>query len=157
MNDSKGRETRDASGDEPAEPNGNRTSEIFYNRTIWRLQWSIGVLSIVLVAVSALRFGTTVALGAAVGAVISWQNFRWLAHVVNALGERITSGQSQERGSVLVFRFVSRILLIALGAYVIFRYSLSGLYGFLAGLCVPVPAMLCEAAYELYAALRRGL
>jgi hypothetical protein len=46
---------------------------------------------------------------------------------------------------------------IGIAAYAIFRISVSSLYGMLAGLFVPAAAIVCEAAYELYAALRRGL
>ena len=48
-------------------------------------------------------------------------------------------------------------LAIALAAYAILRVSKQSLYGMLAGLFLPVAAITCEAAYELYVALRRGL
>jgi hypothetical protein len=136
---------------------GSRLSEIFYDRAIWRMQRTIAVCGIVIIAGLALRFGLTVALGATLGVALAWHNFRWLTQAVNALGERITTGQSRERGGVIVFRFTARILLIALGSYAIFKYSQRGLYGYLIGLCVPVIALLCEAAYEVFCAFRRGL
>jgi hypothetical protein len=52
---------------------------------------------------------------------------------------------------------VLRYALIALGAYVIFRVSLAGLYGFLGGLCLTIAAIACEAVVEIYVGLRRGL
>jgi hypothetical protein len=140
----------------PATP-GARLSEAFYERAVWRMQRVIGVIGIAIIAASALRFGLAVALGATLGVALSWHNFRWLTQAVNALGERITTGQSRERGGLVVFRFTARILLIALGSYAIFRYSQRGLYGFLVGLCVPVPALFCEAVYEALGAFRRGL
>jgi hypothetical protein len=143
-----------ASGDQPAAPDVRLA---FYDRAVWRMQRTIGIVGIVIIAVAALRFGSTVALGSALGVVLSWHNFRWLTQAVNALGERITTGQSRERGGLVVFRFTVRIFLIAAGAYAIFRYSERGLYGFLVGLCVPVPALFCEAVYEVYGAFRRGL
>lgn len=72
------------------------------------------------------------------------------------LGARITSGQSRERGGVIVFRAVLRYVFIAAGAYVIFNVSLAGLYGFLGGVCLPIAAVACEVAVEIFVALRRG-
>jgi hypothetical protein len=46
---------------------------------------------------------------------------------------------------------------MALAAYAIFKFSPASLYGLFAGLFLPVGAIMCEAAYELYAALRHGL
>jgi hypothetical protein len=132
-------------------------SAAFYDRAVWRMQRAIGVVGIAFIAASALGFGLAVALGATLGVVLSWHNFRWLTQAVNALGERITTGQSRERGGLVVFRFTLRVLLIAVGSYAIFKYSHEGLYGYLIGLCVPVPALLCEAVYEVFCAFRRGL
>jgi hypothetical protein len=98
-----------------------------------------------------------VAAGFLVGAIISYVNHVWLERVIIALGERITSGQSRERGGIIVGRAVLRYAFIALGAYVIFRVSLAGLYGFLGGVCLTIAAVACEAAVEMYVGLRRGL
>jgi hypothetical protein len=145
-----------ANGEASAAP-GAGISEVFYDRAVWRMQRTIGVSGIIVIAVSAVRFGWAVALGATLGVALSWHNFRWLTQAVNALGERITTGQSRERGGVIVFRFTARILFIALGSYAIFKYSQRGLYGYLVGLCVPVAALLAEAVYEVFCAYRRGL
>jgi ATP synthase I subunit len=98
-----------------------------------------------------------VAAGFFVGAVISYVNHVWLERVVSALGERITSGQSRERGGFIAFRAVLRYAFISLGAYVIFKLSLAGLFGFLAGVCLTIAAIACEAAVEIYVGLRSGL
>ena len=76
------------------------------------------------------------------------------------VGERIVKVKSRERGAAwgafIVARGVGRILLIALFAYVIFTCSVHGLMGFLAGLAMPVIAMMCEAVYEFVASNRRS-
>ncbi len=95
-------------------------------------------------------------IGALVGTALAYFNFVSLSRSVQALGERVVQAQSGERGSIMVVRFLGRICLIALVAYAIFRYSEVGLYALLAGLSLPVGAMLCEAAWELIAAVRRG-
>jgi hypothetical protein len=53
-------------------------------------------------------------------------------------------------------RFLLRYLLVAAIGYVIFVSSLGAFRGFLFGVCAPVAAMLMEAAYEGYMALRRA-
>ena len=90
------------------------------------------------------------------GTVLAGINFRWLAASVNAIGERIVEGRSRERGAAVLARGVGRIFLIALVAYVIFTCSLRGLIGFLAGLTMPVVAIMCEAVYEFVASNRRS-
>jgi len=79
---------------------------------------------------------------------------RWLESMVDALGERITTGHSSERGGVLVLRAVLRYVSIAVAAYVIFKVSRAGLYGFLAGVCLPIAAIACEVGVELVLGLR---
>jgi len=96
------------------------------------------------------------AAGFVIGAVISYFNQRWLERAIEALGERITKQQSSERGGTLVVRAVLRYVLIAAGAYVIFDVSLAGLYGFLGGVCLPIAAIACEVAAEVFIMLRRG-
>jgi hypothetical protein len=101
-------------------------------------------------------FRWAVLAGFLIGAVVSYLNQRWLEGAIEALGERITQQQSRERGGIIVVRAVLRYLLIAAGAYVIFSVSLSGLYGFLGGALVPIAAIACEVAVEIFIALRRG-
>ena len=80
--------------------------------------------------------------------------------LVGCFGERDwrahCESKSQERGAAVVARGVGRIFLIVLVAYVIFTYSVRGLVGFLAGLAMPVIAMMCEAVYEFVASNRRS-
>jgi len=99
-------------------------------------------------------FGIPGLLGFLIGAFISYVNHRWLESMVDALGERITTGHSNERGGVLVLRAVLRYVSIAVAAYVIFKVSRAGLYGFLAGVCLPIAAIACEVGVELVLGLR---
>ncbi len=91
------------------------------------------------------------------GSIISYVNHVWLERMIEGLGERVATGQSRERGGIIVARAVLRYAFIAMGAYVIFRVSLAGLYGFLGGVCLTIAAIACEAAVEIYVGLRRGL
>jgi hypothetical protein len=105
----------------------------------------------------ALFFGWAATAGFVTGAAISYLNQRWLEKAIEALGERITTEQSSERGGAIVFRALLRYALIACGAYVIFNVSLRGLYGFFGGVLLPIAAIACEVAAEVFIALRRGI
>ena len=132
-------------------------AEKFYGAALRRIRRFILILGSVSLVVCLLRFGRAVAAGFLVGAIISYTNHVWLERMIEALGERIATGESRERGGIIVVRAVLRYAFIALGAYVIFRVSLAGLYGFLAGVCLTIAAIACEAAVEVYVGLRRGL
>ncbi|HWR36342.1 MAG TPA: ATP synthase subunit I [Clostridia bacterium] len=131
-------------------------AESFYSAATARILKMMAWLALPAIAV-ALALNWRFGLGLALGCAISYQNFRWLAEAVNGLGDRIVNANSQESGVGIVVRFTIRLLLVALAAYAIFRITQVGLYGLLAGLFLPVAAVFCEAAYELFAATRRGL
>lgn len=104
-----------------------------------------------------LRFGWKVGLGCVVGCAVAYLNFYWLKRAVNALADHVTGSGQRPSGAATVLRFLGRYFLMALAAYAIFKISPASLYGLFAGLFLPVAAIMCEAGYELYAALRRGL
>jgi hypothetical protein len=95
--------------------------------------------------------------GFLIGGGISYVNHRWLERMVNAMGERVIAGQSNERGGLLVLRAILRYLSLAVAAYVIFKVSRAGLFGFLAGVCLPIAALACEVAVELARGLRQEI
>jgi hypothetical protein len=135
----------------------NGPAEQFYGSALGRIRRFILVLGAIGVGACLLWFGWVVAVGFLLGAIVSYVNHVWLERVVSAVGERITSGHSRERGGAIVARAVLRYAFIAGGAYVIFRVSMAGLYGFLGGICLTIAAVACEAAVEMYVGLRRGL
>ena len=114
------------------------------------------VLSGLGIVVCAAFFRWPVVVGFVVGAAVSYLNQHWLERAIEALGARITQQQSRERGGGIVLRALLRYVLIAGGAYVIFNVSLAGLFGFLGGVCLPIAAIACEVAVEVFVALRRG-
>jgi hypothetical protein len=124
-----------------------------YARII-RFMLALGILAAIAVL---LRFGVAVGAGFLVGCGIAFVNFHWLKRVVSALADRATATGERQSSKGVVLRFLLRYFLIALAAYAIFKISRDSLYGLLAGLFLPVGAILIEAVYELYAALRRGV
>lgn len=129
----------------------------FLESALHRIRRFLLVLSAAGLLTCLLRFRWPVTVGFVLGAAVSYVNQRWLENVVAALGERLTTGKSRERGGAIVLRAVLRYGFIAGGAYVIFNVSLAGLYGFLGGVCIPIAAIACEVAVEIVVLLRRGL
>ena len=114
-------------------------------------------LAIVFTFAAWLRLGWRIALGFACGCAIAYLNFHWLKRVVNVLADRITDAGKPRSGKGVVVRFLLRYFLMGSAAYAIFTVSRASLFGLLAGLFLPVAGIACEAAYEVYAALARGL
>ena len=135
----------------------DRNSETFYAGALDRISRFMIFLALVLSAAGWWRFGWRVALGFACGCAVAYLNFHWLKRVVTALADRATEGGEARSSSGMVLRFLLRYVLMALGAYVIFTVSPASLYGLFAGLSLPVAAIACEAAYEAWGALARGL
>lgn len=131
-------------------------NEAFLDRALPRIRKFMLILAGSGVLLCLIFFGWAATLGFAVGALISYLNQRWLERAIEALGERITNQQSTERGGIIVVRALMRYALIACGAYVIFNVSLIGLYGFLGGVLLPIAAIACEVAVEIFIALRHG-
>ncbi|HVP50591.1 MAG TPA: ATP synthase subunit I [Terriglobales bacterium] len=140
--------------DEPTIP---PQAESLYSGAYARIVRFMLGLAIVATIVVLLRFGMAVGAGFLVGCAIAFLNFHWLKRVVSALADRATATGERQSSKGVVLRFLLRYFLIALAAYAIFKISRDSLYGLLAGLFLPVGAILIEAAYELYAALRRGV
>jgi hypothetical protein len=146
------------STDPPAspEPQNSDATERFFSAAIPRMLRFLVVLGVIFSAIVTWRFGKVTGIGFAAGTLTAYLSFRSLNSAVRALAGRIVDAHQPERGYSLVNRFFLRYLLAGIVAYVIFTSSFQAFRGFLFGLCMPVGAMLAEAAYEVYAALRRG-
>jgi hypothetical protein len=131
--------------------------QAFYSGAYARILRFMVVLAALAVMAVFVRFGAVVAAGFIVGCLIAVVNFHWLKRVVSALADRATATGKRQSSQGVVLRFLLRYFLIAVAAYAIFKISRDSLYGLLGGLFLPVGAILMEAVYELYAALRRGV
>jgi len=129
----------------------------FYSRALDRIRLFMIALALPLIALCWWRFGWRAAAGFALGCLIGYVNFYWLKRVINAFVDRAAGGQASQSSGGVVFRLVFRYLLMALGAYVILTVSPASLNGLLAGFFLPVGAILCEAAFEVYTAIARGI
>ena len=127
-----------------------------YERIIPRVRRNMLVVSVPLLGPAFWFYGWAGSIGFAFGAAVSYVNFRSLTRGVEGLADRIVNRSSREKGGWIVLRFVVRYGLVGAAAYAIFKSSSLAFHGFLWGLCVPVAALMAEAAWEGYTAFRRA-
>ena len=107
-------------------------------------------------AVAWAGFGWRTALGFLLGCVLAYLNFQWLKSGVSGLADRVTNSGKALPGKGIVARFLLRYALLGLAAYAILTSFPASLRGLFAGLFLPVGAIVCEAGYEVYVAIRGG-
>ena len=129
--------------------------EEFYSGAYRRISRAIVVLSLAFFLLLWWRFHWKFGFGFLAGCAPAYLNFAWLKHAVDGIVEKIASGKKAPSGAGLMLRFFGRYLVVALLAYVIFRGSSHALYGFCAGLFVPIAAAMCEGIYEAVAAIQK--
>ena len=116
--------------------------EEWFSRAAHRLTALMSALSIAGTVAAGVWRGWSWAAGFAVGAAVSWFNFRWLRRLTEALGA------ARVRRASAVF-LASRYLVLGLLAYVILRYTSISLPAALAGLFVSAAAVILEILFEL--------
>jgi hypothetical protein len=132
-------------------------ADAFYAGALDRIRRVMLGLAPALTAAAWWRFGRWPALGFLLGCVIAYLNFHWLKSGVSGLADRVTNTGKPQSGKGIVARFLFRYLLLGAAAYVILTSFPASLRGLFAGLFLPVGAIACEAAYELYVAVRHGV
>lgn len=147
----------DTEAQAPPEVAPNPVADAFYAGAEERATRITIALSIVAAVAVALKWGFAIAAGFALGAAAALVNLLWLKRVVAGFTAAVLDEAKRPSGARLVFRYFVRFALITLGVLVIFKSSTASGYGFLAGLFVPVAALMCEAAYEGWMAVRRNL
>ena len=128
--------------------------QAFNDRALARMFKTMLLVSVLLVVPAFWKYKAAGAIGFAAGATVSCINFRALQRSVESLAERIVNRQSHEKGGRIVLRFLVRYALVGAAAYAIFNSSVLAFRGFLWGLCLPVAAMMIEAALETVVAFR---
>ena len=132
-------------------------SERFYTGALDRIRRFMTVIAPPATAFAWWKFGMRSAAGFTFGCLIAYINFHWLKRVISGFVDRAAGAPTAQSSDGIVFRFLLRYILMAVGAYVILTVSPASLNGLLAGLFLPVAAILCEAGYEVYAALIGGV
>jgi hypothetical protein len=128
--------------------------QAFNDRALARMFRTMLVVSVLALPVAFWKYKVAGAAGFAAGAIVSCINFRALQRSVEGLADRIVNSQSHEKGGRIVLRFLVRYALVGAAAYAIFNSSALAFRGFLSGLCLPVAAMMIEAAVEAAVAFR---
>lgn len=108
-----------------------------------RLNWLILTMAAAGTITAGFWRGWPAAGGFALGAAVSWIDFRWLERTVRRLGQkRSSAGMSVFAGM--------RYAILGLGAYVILRFTAISLPAALAGLFVSVAAVLMESIIQIW-------
>jgi hypothetical protein len=131
------------------------STDAFYSGALDRIRNFMIALALGLSAATAWKFGRWAALGFLLGCVIAYLNFHWLKSGVAGLADRVTSTGKRQSGAGIVARFLLRYILLGAAAYGILTSFPASLRGLFAGLFLPVGAIACEAAFELYTAVTR--
>jgi hypothetical protein len=134
----------------------DREAEAFSAKTLRRIFLTMIILLIAGTPVLWATYGIGTALSFAIGGGVSLVNFYWLQRTLAGLVKAVAVRGRKQSSAGIVLRFVLRYVLIAVVAYAIFKSSAMSMYGLCAGLSLPVGAILIEAAYAIYGALRRG-
>jgi len=119
------------------------TDDLFYERALRRIGRAIVAIAVGGTAAALAWGGWNWSAGFGLGAGASWLNYRWLAGIAGGLG-----GEGRTRTRLAVLAGL-RYLLLGLGAYVIVRFSKVSVTAALAGLFVPVAAVMLEMLYQL--------
>ena len=139
-------------------PNASQFSgDAFYSGALDRIRNSMIALALGLTAAAWWRFGRAAAAGFLCGCVIAYLNFHWLKSGVSGLADRVTGSAKAQSDKGIVARFLFRYVLLGAVAYGILTSFPASLRGLFVGLFLPVGAIACEAVYELYASLARGI
>ena len=133
-------------------PEPHSAENNFYARVYRRLIVLVAALALAGTVAAGIWYSVTMALSFLAGAAIAALNLHWLKITIEAMGGQLPDKVRSARG--VVVRFLLRYLLIAAAAYVIFKSTANSVYGFFAGLSVPVGAILIEAVNETFRALR---
>ena len=141
----------------PIQAAASTAGDAFYAAALTRIRNFMLALALILTAGALWRFGRFAAVGFFLGCVIAYLNFHWLKSGVSGLADRVTNSSKRQSGKGIVFRFLLRYVLLGGAAYAILTSFPASLRGLLAGLFLPVGAIACEAGYELYMGLVRGV
>ena len=132
------------------------TGEAFARRIFRLLIVMMFALALAVLPALWIRYGAAMALSFVLGSVVSLINFYWLRRTLEAVGDRFQATGNAPSATAMIARFLLRYLLIAAAAYVILRGTTNSLAGLLAGLSLPVGAILVLAVVETFRALRAG-
>ena len=120
---------------------------------------NMAVLAAIFTIAATVRLGWRVGAGFSIGCGLAAINFLWMKRAIITFAGKMVEAKApgdEKKARKSATRFVARYALVAATLYVIFTSSVVSLSGVLVGLFLPVAAILVEAVYETYVALRHG-
>lgn len=117
-----------------------------------RIERLIVALGAAIVIAAEIGWGRWAAVSAAVGSVLCWLNFRWLrqgAAALMRLGLAQAAAQQVHVPRSVHAKFLGRLVLLLVVAYVILAWLRLPAVAFLCGAVAVVPAIVVELFYEL--------
>jgi hypothetical protein len=128
-------------------------SEAFGSATLRRIEWLTLALGAAGSVAAGWRWGWRGAVGLAIGAILSWLNFRWLKGSVLAFGRAATAaGENEQTARVpksAYAKFFGRFALLLVAVYVILTRSVFPAVALLAGLFASAAAVVVGILWEL--------
>jgi hypothetical protein len=121
-----------------------------------RIAWLTLVMGIIAAVATAVFYRRNWAAGLAIGTVLAWLNFRWLARGLDALVADSTAQAESPKPRVPLLTYflaVFRYTLIALCVCVIFKVLKVPLLSMLLGLCALGAATIVASLYEIVSPL----
>ena len=135
-------------------------AEALGNATVRRVEWLTLALGGLGAAWAGSRWGIRGAAGLALGAGISWINFRWLKGSVRAFGSAATAQAGSETVRIPIgayLKFFGRFALLLGAVYVILTRTWFPAVAVLAGLFASAAAVVVGLIYELvWSGARQG-
>jgi hypothetical protein len=128
-------------------------NEAFGSATLRRIEWLTLAIGAAGSVAAGWRWGWRGAVGLAIGAILSWLNFRWLKGSVLAFGRAATgAGEKAEPARVpksAYAKFFGRFALLLVAVYVILTRSVFPAVALLAGLFASAAAVVLGILWEL--------
>ena len=140
----------------PNDPGGD-AAEQFYGGALARIRRFMLAIAAAGVVICLLRFPWQATAGFLIGSAISYINHRWLERMVDALGERITTGHSSERGGLLVLRALLRYVTSRWQPMLYLKFHEQVCSASWAGFAFPLRPWPARSAVEIFVGLRHGV
>jgi hypothetical protein len=132
-------------------------SDSFYWTAELRIEWLTLALGSAGALFAAAMWDWRAGTGVALGALLTWLNFRWLKQGVGALVRLSTAQAGSEHARVpasVYLKFFGRFALLLLVVYVILSRSLLPMAAVVGGLFAVVAAVMIEVLFELISGKR---
>lgn len=117
-----------------------------------RIEWFMVFFGVAMAVTAAIAWNGRAAEAIAIGTGLCWVNFRWLRQGAAALMQLGLAQASAEKVYVprsVHLKFLGRLVLLLVAAYVILAWLRLPAIAFLCGAVAVVPAIIFELAYEV--------